>query len=125
MLRHLQYPKLCCDKERITQVLGILLDNAMSHSKSNDTIEMGAVVHQKHIVFYVADHGCGIPDAEKEKIFDRFYTGDRSRTDKNHYGLGLSIAKEIVKLHHGSITIKDTPNGGCTFEINIPLEKAP
>lgn len=118
------YPKLYCDKERIIQVLGILLDNAIAHAKSNDTIQMGAMTEANYIVFYVKDHGCGIADKDKEKIFDRFYTGDASRTNKNHYGLGLSIAKEIVRLHHGTISLKDTPGGGCTFEIYIPIEKA-
>jgi len=118
------YPKLYCDKERIMQVFGILLDNAIAHAKSNDTIQMGAKAEANYIVFYVKDHGCGIADKDKEKIFDRFYTGDASRTNKNHYGLGLSIAKEIVRLHHGTISLKDTPGGGCTFEIYIPIEKA-
>lgn len=117
------YPKLICDKERITQVLSILLDNAITYSKPGLTIEMGAKVQSKQIMFYVVDHGCGIADTEKEKVFERFYCGDSSRTDKNHYGLGLSIAQEIVKLHQGSIDLKDTLNGGCTFEINIPFEK--
>lgn len=118
------FPRLCCDKERITQVLSILLDNAIAHAKSNDTIQMGAKVETNYIVFYVKDHGCGIADKDKEKIFDRFYTGDASRTNKNHYGLGLSIAKEIVRLHQGTILLKDTPGGGCTFEIYLPIEKA-
>ena len=118
------YPKLRCDKERIIQTLGILIDNAISHSRSNSSIQMGARMHMKQVVFYVIDHGCGIDDTEKEKVFDRFYTGDASRTNKNHYGLGLSIAKEIINLHQGSISLTDTPDGGCTFEIYIPLEKA-
>ena len=117
------YPKLICDKERITQVFGILLDNAITYSKPGLNIEMGAKVQTKQIMFYVVDHGCGIADTEKEKVFERFYCGDSSRTDKSHYGLGLSIAQEIVKLHQGSIDLKDTRNGGCTFEINIPFEK--
>ena len=58
---------------------------------------------------------------EKEKVFERFYSCDPSRTDKNHYGLGLSIAKEIVNAHHGTIHLTDTPNGGCIFEIDIPI----
>lgn len=118
------YPKLICDKERMSQVLGILLDNAITYSKPGLSIEMGAKVQTKQIIFYVVDHGCGIADTEKEKVFERFYCGDSSRTDKNHYGLGLSIAVEIVKLHHGNINLKNTLNGGCTFEINIPFEKA-
>ncbi len=118
------YPKLRCDKERITQVLGILLDNAISYSESGSSVEMGAKAQAKQIVFSVIDHGCGIADSEKEKVFDRFYSGDPSRTDKNHYGLGLSIAREIVKLHQGTIRLSDTPGGGCTFEIGLPIEKA-
>lgn len=117
------FPKLCCDKERITQVLGILLDNAISYSGVGSSVELGAKVQAKQIVFSVIDHGCGIAYSEKEKVFERFYSGDPSRTDKNHYGLGLSIAREIVKLHQGTIRLSDTPGGGCTFEICLPIEK--
>lgn len=118
------YPKFSCDKERITQVIGILLDNAITYSKSGQSIEIGAKVRAKQIMFYVVDHGCGITDTEKGKVFERFYSGDPSRADKNHYGLGLSIAQEIIKLHQGNINLKDTLNGGCTFEINIPFVQA-
>lgn len=115
------YSKLSCDKERMTQVLGILLDNAITYSKPHQSIELGAKVQTKQIVFYVVDHGCGIADTEKERVFERFYSGDSSRADTNHYGLGLSIAQEIVKLHQGNIKLKDTSDGGCTFEISIPF----
>lgn len=113
------YPKTHCDKERISQVLGILLDNAISYSSPGQTIEMGAKVLPQKLAFFVIDHGPGIADAEKERVFERFYSGDPSRTDKSHFGLGLSIAQEIVKLHHGTIRLADTPGGGCTFEICI------
>ena len=115
------YPKLRCDKERIIQVLGILIDNAITYSKPGQSIDIGATVLTKQLKFYVIDHGCGISDTEKEKVFERFYSGDPSRGDKSHYGLGLSIAKEIVKLHQGHINCKDTLHGGCTFEINVPF----
>lgn len=78
---------------------------------------MGARVLPKQLALFITDHGPGIPDAEKEKVFERFYSGDPSRTDKSHFGLGLSIAREIVKLHHGTIRLTDTPGGGCTFEV--------
>lgn len=113
------YPKTHCDKERISQVLGILLDNAISYSSPGQTIEMGAKVLPQKLAFFVIDHGPGIADAEKAKVFERFYSGDPSRTDKSHFGLGLSIAQEIVRLHHGTIRLADTPGGGCTFEICI------
>ena len=117
------YPKTHCDKERISQVLGILLDNAISYSSPGQTIEMGAKVLPQKLAFFVIDHGPGIADAENEKVFERFYSGDPSRTDKSHFGLGLSIAQEIVRLHHGTIRLTDTPGGGCTFEICLPIEK--
>jgi signal transduction histidine kinase len=117
------YPHIVCDKERIFQVLGILLDNAIAYSAPESSIELGAKGLSKQIAFYVKDHGPGIADKDKEKVFERFYSGDPSRTDKSHYGLGLSIAQEIVKLHQGTILLKDTLNGGCTFEIRIPLEQ--
>lgn len=118
------YPTIQCDKERISQVLGIFLDNAISYSPSGTAVQIGAKVQGKQLVFYVTDHGPGIPDSEKEKVFERFYSGDPSRTEKGHYGLGLSIAQEIAKLHRGKIDLKDTPGGGCAFEICLPIEKA-
>lgn len=115
-------PKVPCDKERISQVLGILLDNAISYSPPGASIELEAMDDDRQFYFSVIDHGPGIPNAEKVKVFDRFYRGDPSRSDKNHYGLGLSIAKEIIKLHDGNIEIADTPGGGCTFRISLPIE---
>lgn len=114
------YPKLLCDEERLTQTIGILLDNAISYSPRESTIILRARVEKENLIFSVIDHGPGIPDNEKEKVFERFYSCDPSRTDKSHYGLGLSIAQEIIKAHHGTIYLTDTPGGGCTFGIEIP-----
>lgn len=115
------YPSVRCDKGQISQALRNLLDNAISYSPTNTCVELGARVQAKQLVLYVIDHGLGIPDSEKEKVFQRFYSGDPSRTDKSHYGLGLSIVQEIVKQHCGTICLKDTDNGGCTFELVLPL----
>lgn len=117
------YPKVPCDKERISQVLGILLDNAISYSSPGASIEFEAMDDNRQFHFSVIDHGPGIPNAEKARVFDRFYHGDPSRSDKNHYGLGLSIAKEIIKLHDGNIEVADTPGGGCTFRISLPIKR--
>ena len=115
------YPSIRCDKGQITHALGILLDNAISYSPSNTSIELGARVKAKELVLSVTDHGQGIQDSEKEIVFQRFYSGEPSHTDKSHYGLGLSIAQEIMKQHCGTICLKDTVNGGCTFELVLPL----
>lgn len=113
------YPTIYCDGERLHQAIGILVDNAICYSPVGSSIFLGARVEKAKVVFSVIDHGIGIPNSEKEKVFERFYTCDSSRTDKTHYGLGLSIAEEIVKAHHGKIRLTDTPNGGCTFEVLI------
>lgn len=117
------YPKFVGDKEHIGTVLGILIDNAISYSMPDRSIEMGAEVQQKQIVFFVTDHGAGISNSEKEKVFERFYRADPSRNSKEHFGLGLCIAKEIVQLHHGTITLEDTPGGGCTFKVKLPIKQ--
>lgn len=117
------YPKFIGDKEHIGTVLGILIDNAISYSLPDLSIEMGAEVQQKQIVFFVTDHGAGISNSEKEKVFERFYRADPSRNSKEHFGLGLCIAKEIVQLHQGTITLEDTPGGGCTFKVKLPIKQ--
>lgn len=63
----------------------------------------------------VEDDGVGIADQDKPFIFDRFYRSDKSRSAKNHFGLGLSIAKEITEEHGGKIMVADTPGGGARF----------
>lgn len=120
-------PKVVCDKGRIRQVLQILLDNALDHSPASSSISLTAAVQKSRtgdsFVCAVADHGPGIPDNAKGRVFERFYCGDASRTDRNHFGLGLSIAKEIMERHQGAITLTDTPGGGCTFRIHLPLTR--
>ena len=70
--------------------------------------------------FYVSDHGPGIPDREKQRVFDRFYCDSASRSDPDHFGLGLSVALVLAKVHGGEVTVRDTPGGGATFTISLP-----
>lgn len=122
-------PPVFGDPERVTQILVSLLNNALSYSPEGSTITLRAGMrsrkgHSDSIVFEVADQGEGIADEEKDRIFERFYRADRSRNDKSHFGLGLSIAKELVLLHRGRIHVKDTPGGGATFVVELPVRSA-
>lgn len=115
-------PPLCCDKHKIEQVLSILLHNAISYTERGGSITASLSYHKsgkRHFVFSVADTGIGISDGDKKQIFERFYRSDESRSEKGHFGLGLSIAKEIVEGHKGTIKVKDTPGGGSTFIIEL------
>ena len=116
------YPKFCADEERLFQILTIYMENAIHHSLGNKQIEIKTAVTAKHITFFVIDHGKGIPEDDKPYIFNRFYCADKSRTDKSHFGLGLSIADELAKMMNGKAGCKDTDGGGATFFVTLPLK---
>ena len=114
------YPVLSSDRERLFQILSIFLDNAVCYSPEGSSIQIQTASKEKELVFSIVDHGKGIPTEDKPFIFDRFYSGDKSRTDKSHFGLGLSIAKELAKMLGGEIGFKDTEGGGATFFLKLP-----
>lgn len=116
-------PKAMIDAERINQVISILLNNAVSYTPENGKIEIAYSVDNSQHIVRVSDSGCGISEEDRQHIFERFYRADRSRTDRSHFGLGLSIAKEIIDLHNGTISVEDSPLGGTSFTISLPSEK--
>lgn len=113
-------PSCQCDAARISQVLAILLDNALSYVPADGQITLSLKKEKHAFLLSVSDNGPGIPDHAKEAVFQRFYRTDASRNDKQHFGLGLCIAKEIIALHQGELWITDTPGGGSTFWIRLP-----
>ena len=121
-LEETEYPLLDTDQERLFQILSIFLDNAVSYSPENSSIEIQTRQTAKELTFLVADHGKGIAKADRPFIFDRFYRADKSHTDKSHFGLGLSIAEELAKMLAGKIGFEDTPGGGATFFLTLPLK---
>lgn len=110
-------PPVLCDRERIQQVLAALLHNAVSYTPSGGQIHLSLIFDGKNTRISVADNGIGIPDSEKTRIFERFYRADKARSKKEHFGLGLCIASEIMQAHHGKILVSDTPGGGSTFTV--------
>lgn len=115
-------PCCLCDRERMIQVLSILLDNAVSYTPAGGNISLALSCQDSSFLFSVADTGPGIPDSDKKRVFERFYRADTSRTEKEHFGLGLSIAQEIVKAHGGQLFVRDNqPKGSCFF-IKLPVK---
>lgn len=101
----------------IKQLVEILLDNALEHSKNKSTIRLNLSKEGKQILLEVINEGEGIAPGDEEKIFERFYRADKVRNQKeNRYGLGLAIAKNIVKNHNGKISAK-SENGKTTFKV--------
>ena len=115
-----------CEKESLIELFVILLDNAVKysprHSKINITTE---IIGKRQVVIKVKDEGMGIKASDIPYIFNRFYRADHSRSKEKSdgYGLGLSIAMEIVKLHHGKIEVESKLNSGSTFVVKLPLGK--
>ncbi|MDE6232621.1 MAG: HAMP domain-containing histidine kinase [Lachnospiraceae bacterium] len=116
------YPVLQSDPERITQILGIFIDNALHHAGNTPTIQIQTSVTARNITFHIIDYGSGISEQDKPYVFDRFYCADKSHTDKSHFGLGLSIADELSKMLDGKIGFRNTIGGGTTFYLTIPLK---
>ena len=112
------------DKDKINQLVVILLDNANKYTNSNDNISFKAYQKGNDFCIEVSDTGVGISNEGKKKIFDRFYREDKARSrETGGNGLGLSIAKEIVLSHKGSIKVEDNDNKGTKFIVLIPKSK--
>ncbi len=112
--------KVKADAERIKQVINILLNNAVSFTEVKGRIEISYYVNNEWHIIIVSDNGPGITDTEKEHIFEAFYRADHSRSNSSHFGLGLSIAKEIINYHNGKINVRDNKPHGTSFEILLP-----
>lgn len=110
------------DESSLVEALVILLDNAVKYSPAKSEVAVSVKNEPRHTVLQVTDQGVGIKAGEAQHIFERFYRADtsRSKIDTNGYGLGLAIARDIVKLHHGSLTVNSKPGKGSTFTITLP-----
>ena len=109
--------KMKLDESSIKELIEILLDNAIKHSKEKSTIKVILSEENNNITLEVQNTGDPIPKGEEEKIFDRFYRIDKSRNRKeNRYGLGLAIAKNITENHNGTISASSNDNT-TTFKV--------
>lgn len=114
------------DSLRLGEVIYNLLSNAIKYTPPGGSVKVQCGTENGNIVWFsVSDTGPGIPEAERERIFERFYRIDKSRaTDSGGRGLGLAIASEIVKAHGGSINVSSAISGGACFTVRLnPLPK--
>ena len=115
---------LLCDSLQIKELLSILLDNAIKHSTSPGKIRVTLKKEKGNLILDVINKGNPIPKGMEEKIFERFFRADESRNrDSNRYGLGLSIAKNIVSNHNGTI-VAESKDGYTNFKVIIKTKKA-
>ena len=119
------------DESRMRQVVANLLTNAMRYTPAGTPLEIAVGVREDVpgyplSVIEVRDHGPGIHGEDRERVFERFYRTDTSRSrETGGTGLGLSIVAAILEQHDGSVHIEETSGGGATFVISLPFYPAP
>ncbi|EEK80618.1 hypothetical protein bcere0009_4570 [Bacillus cereus R309803] len=108
------------DRERIHQMMVILLDNAMKYTNEGGHIQIDCTQTSGSIRIQVKDDGIGVKEDDIPKLFDRFYQGDKARSKSEGAGLGLSIANWIVEKHYGKILVESKWGEGTCFEVILP-----
>ncbi len=113
------------DDSRLRQAVGNLIRNALVHTPSESSIEVALETHDGVATMSVVDHGPGLKPDDAGRVFEPFYRADPSRSrDSGGAGLGLSIVAAVVDAHGGSVKVSDTPGGGATFEVELPISNA-
>jgi two-component system, OmpR family, sensor histidine kinase CiaH len=111
------------NRENLVKIFSILLDNAVKYSPSDTVIRISSQLLSGKVSLAIADQGIGVPENDLPHIFERFYRSDKSRSLIDGFGLGLSIAKQMVLEHHGTIAVASLPGKGSVFTVTFPLKK--
>ena len=114
-------PSISLDRELIRRVLRHLLENAARYSPAGSPVRIGATLEADRLLVSITDQGQGIDDAEQAYIFDKFYRGSRQRL-LHGTGMGLAIAKAILRAHGGGISVVSHRDEGATFTFWVPLD---
>jgi signal transduction histidine kinase len=114
---------LNADPDRLTQILGNLITNALHHTPVSGIITLEVSKLKDKVVTSVRDTGSGIPEGDLPHLFERFYRGDKSRNRENlgSTGLGLSIARHLARVHGGDLTAENAKEGGALFTLTLPV----
>lgn len=115
---------IVADYKMLKQMLRIFIDNSIKFSPENSIIDISSEIQENKVKITVRDTGIGVPKDEVEKIFDRFYTVDKSRSkEKGGTGLGLSIAKWIADMHQGTIEVESEEGKYTKITVSLNLDK--
>lgn len=116
-------PPLALPASLLSLVFTNLISNAVRYAGTSDSpIEVGGARGKNQVRYFVRDHGLGIPENERDRIFDLFFRGSTRREAKGT-GIGLATVRKIMRLYQGRIWVEETPGGGSTFWIEFPLSK--
>jgi two-component system sensor histidine kinase KdpD len=117
-------PLVACDGALLELVLVNLLENALKHAPAGTPIEVAAAETERELILSVLDRGPGIPEPERERVFEKFYRSPAARGAEG-VGLGLAICRAIVRAHTGRIWVENRPDGGAGFHVALPRAEPP
>ena len=123
-------PLLRCNAVLVNQLLDNLIDNAVRHSGQARPLLIDAECDGVSLLIAVRDHGCGIEDAWKERVFDVFQRVERSDRPvdgqtRRGIGIGIAVCRAVAQVHSGHLALTDTPGGGTTVTLHLPLAAQP
>jgi signal transduction histidine kinase len=116
--------RVVADRQRLTQAVIQLADNAVGHTEEGQAISIGSALRDGEARFWVTDTGPGIVPKDRGRIFERFARGSAGKRIGDGAGLGLAIVKAIAEAHQGRVELKSGPGAGATFVISIPVLRA-
>jgi two-component system sensor histidine kinase KdpD len=113
-------PLVFVDAELVVMVIAHLIDNAVKYTPADGPIVIGARATQSSVIIHVTDQGPGIAEGEQSRIFDKFYRGSKGQHLKGS-GMGLAIAREIIRAHGEEISVRSNPGRGSEFSLSLPM----
>jgi two-component system, OmpR family, sensor kinase len=114
--------RFTADRQRLTQAVMQLAQNAAEHTRDGDRISLGSAISNGRAMLWVADSGPGVPEREREQIFERFHRAAEGRRRSDGAGLGLSIVRAIAEAHGGRVELDSREGAGATFTLIVPTE---